>query len=119
MVAWFIAKEYCRIVAHNGTSQPPELVKPIPDIVVLPGEMIDLTLDPQTFVDPDPGDVIRLLATLEDDSPLPSWLVFDPKDGRFHGTAPNNIDPLNIKVTAIDFEDLFATDHFTIRFSHT
>ena len=118
-VAFFIAKEYCRIVAENGTSQPPELVNPIPDCEVAPGAMVDITLHPQTFVDPDPGDVIRLYATLDDDRPLPAWLVFDANAGRFHGTAPDNIDALQIKVTAMDFEDLFATDHFTIRFTHT
>jgi AAA family ATP:ADP antiporter len=116
-VALAISREYCRVVAENATSRPPELVNPIPDVVAVPGQPVDVTLHPQTFVDPDPGDAIRLTATRTDGSALPRWLNFNPKTWRFSGMAPNHVEPLGIRVTASDFEQLTASDEFTIHFA--
>ncbi len=80
--------------------------------------MLDITLHPETFIDPDPGGVITLRANLANGNPLPSWLMFRSTTGRFSGTPPSDIQPLEIKVTASDFEDLMASDNFTIRFSN-
>jgi Ca2+-binding RTX toxin-like protein len=41
-----------------------------------------------TFIELDPGDVLSLRATLDNGSPLPSWLAFDPVARQFSGTAP-------------------------------
>ncbi len=113
-----IAREYCRVVATNATSRPPELNRPIPDVTLTPGQALDIGLHPETFIDPDPGDVIILRASLANGDSLPSWLVFRSKTGRFSGAPPSGMQPLEIKVTASDMEHLTAIDNFTIRFSN-
>lgn len=116
--AILIAREYCRVVAINATSRPPELNRPIPDVTVMPGQALDMALHPETFIDLDPGDVITLSASLANNDSLPPWLVFRSRTGRFSGTPPNGMRPLEIKVTASDLEHLTASDNFTIRFSN-
>jgi AAA family ATP:ADP antiporter len=116
-VAFSISREYYRVVAEKATSRPPELIHPIPDVVAVPGQALEVILHPQTFVDPDPGDTIHLTAKLVDGSALPRWLVFNSKTGRFSGTAPKSSESLEIRVTASDFEHLTASDQFTIRFA--
>ena len=116
-VTVMIARQYCREVATNMTSRPPELHRPIPDVTLSPGQAFDMALHPETFVDPDPGDVITLRATLVNGDALPPWLAFRPKTGRFSGTPPRDSQPLQVKVTARDFENLTASASFTIRFS--
>lgn len=115
--AMLIAREYCRVVATNATSRPPELNRPIPDVTLTPGQALDIALNRETFIDPDPGDVISLRASLANGDSLPSWLRFYSKTGRFGGMPPSDMQPLEIKVTASDLEHLTARDNFTIRFS--
>ncbi len=116
--AMLIAREYCRVVATNATSRPPELNRSIPDVTLTPGQALDIALHPETFIDPDPGDVISLRASLANGESLPSWLMFWSKTGRFCGTPPSDMQPLEIKVTASDLEHLTTRDNFTIRFSN-
>jgi AAA family ATP:ADP antiporter len=115
-VAVMIAGDYLQQVSVNATSRPPELIKPIPDQTVATGQAIQWSLDSETFVDPDPGDVIQLSASLADGSALPPWLMFNPRSRHFSGTAPVGQEALHIKVTASDFEHLTASDCFTVRF---
>ena len=116
--AVLIAREYCRVVATNATSRPPELNRPIPDVTLTPGQALDIALHPETFIDPDPGDVISLHASLANGDRLPSWLRFRSMTGRFGGMPPSDMRPLEIKVTASDLEHLTAIDNFTIRFAN-
>ena len=117
IVAMATAKEYCSIVSSNSTSNAPVLTNPIPNLSVARGQHLDFVLRPDTFVDPDPGDIVRLRATLADGSALPSWLTFHASEGRFVGIPPaDHLDPVEITVTASDFEDLETTDSFYIRF---
>ena len=80
---------------------------------------MDVALHPETFVDPDPGDVITLCANLANGDPLPAWLVFRSATARFSGMSPGNMQPPEIKVTARDFEDLTVSDNFTLRISNS
>ncbi|MEM9056099.1 MAG: putative Ig domain-containing protein [Pseudomonadota bacterium] len=116
-VAVLIARQYCREVAANATSLPPVLNVPIPDATVDPGTPFEIALAPDTFVDPDPGDVITLYASLANGRPLPPWLAFEAQAMTFAGTAPANAKPLEVQVTARDFENLTASTTFHIRFS--
>ena len=116
-VTSMIARQYCLEVATNMTSRPPELHQAIPDVTVAAGRAFDIALHPETFVDPDPGDVITLRATLANGEALPGWLVFRPKTARFTGTPPVDAQALEVKVTARDFEHLSTSGNFTIRFS--
>ena len=117
-VALVIAKEYCRVVAANATSLPPVLHHPIPDLALTPGQPFKFSLAQDTFIDPDPGDVITLYASLASGRPLPAWLAFHPHKMTFAGTAPRDSHPLEIRVTARDFENLAASDTFIIQFSN-
>ncbi len=62
------------------TSSAPVLVNPTPDQSIGVGQPFHLTVNVRdVFNDPDPGDSMSLVVTLEDGSPLPSWLTFEMK----------------------------------------
>jgi VCBS repeat-containing protein len=63
----------------------------------------------------DPKAVVTIQATLEDGSPLPSWLKFDPGSGTFSGKPPEGEkQELQIKVTARDDAGSEATVNFKL-----
>ena len=97
-------------IINNG----PVVDNPIPDQEVIEGNEFDFDVPADTFSDPD-LDVLVLSATLDDDSPLPDWLTFNPITENFSGT-PNHsdIDVLNIKVTATDPFALSVSDIFVL-----
>ncbi|MCD2515334.1 DUF4347 domain-containing protein [Massilia sp. G4R7] len=75
---------------------------------------------PSNFVDVD-GDVLKYSATLDDGSPLPTWLKIDPDTGTLRGNPPAGLDgkTLTIKVTATDPFGNKGTDTFTWSFKDT
>ena len=80
----------------------PVVNKPIPDQVTTVGQNYTYTIPAETFTDPD-GDELALSATLEDGSPLPDWLTFDPSTNTFSGTpATGDLSTLTIQVSASD-----------------
>ncbi|NNM01807.1 MAG: hypothetical protein HKO62_13720, partial [Gammaproteobacteria bacterium] len=117
LAAAMIAQEYPRVVAANMTSRPPVLNRPIPDHVVPTGRPLDFVLEPDTFIDPDPGDVVILRASLANGEPLPPWLRFNSRARRFVGTPPAGAQSITVRVVASDLEHLTADDLFTIQFS--
>jgi hypothetical protein len=63
----------------------------------------------------DPKAVVTIQATLEDGSPLPSWLKFDATTGTFSGKPPEGEkQELQIKVTARDNGGSEATVNFKL-----
>jgi hypothetical protein len=63
----------------------------------------------------DPKAVVTIQATLEDGSPLPSWLKFDATTGTFSGKPPEGeTQDLQIKVTARDTAGSEATVNFKL-----
>jgi hypothetical protein len=63
----------------------------------------------------DPKAVVTIQATLEDGSPLPSWLKFDAGTGTFTGKPPEGeTRDLQIKVTARDNAGSEATVNFKL-----
>ncbi|KJB92382.1 hypothetical protein N826_23730, partial [Skermanella aerolata KACC 11604] len=63
----------------------------------------------------DPNAVVTIQATLEDGSPLPSWLKFDAGTGTFSGKPPEGEkQDLQIKVTARDNAGSEATVNFKL-----
>jgi Putative Ig domain len=63
----------------------------------------------------DPKAVVTIQATLEDGSPLPSWLKFDAGTGTFTGKPPEGEkQELQIKVTARDTAGSEATVNFKL-----
>jgi predicted outer membrane repeat protein len=57
--------------------------------------------DATLFVDID-NDLLTYTATLADDSPLPSWIIFDGPNRVFYGVTGEGIETYTIKVTATD-----------------
>ncbi|MEM7444776.1 MAG: putative Ig domain-containing protein, partial [Pseudomonadota bacterium] len=70
---------------------------PIPNQSIKETELFGYTVPDETFVSED-GDHFELSATLQDGSPLPDWLDFDPETGRFSG-APGSDDKGDYDIT--------------------
>ena len=116
VLSYFVSREYIRVVSENATSLPPELRKPIADVIAVVNQPLKVVLEEGTFVDPDPGDVITLRANLAGGKKLPQWLSFDRAKGAFRGVPPVDAQTLEIEVVASDYEELEASAKFSIRF---
>jgi Ca2+-binding RTX toxin-like protein len=67
------------------------------------GAVFNFEVPANTFIDVDAGDSLTYSATLANDSPLPSWLSFNPATRTFSGTPGyGDVGSLNIKVSATD-----------------
>ncbi|HEY9835746.1 MAG TPA: putative Ig domain-containing protein, partial [Vampirovibrionales bacterium] len=94
----------------------PVVNEAIADASATVAEAFTLTIPNGRFTDAD-GNPLTYNATLEDGSPLPSWLSFDAKTNTFTGTpSPNNRGNLSIKITASD-GSLSVSDTFTLTVS--
>ncbi len=81
-------------------------------------ESFNLTIPSSTFSDAN-GNPLTYSATLEDGSPLPSWLSFDAPTNTFSGTpTANNLSNITLKITASD-GSLSVSDTFTLTVSET
>ncbi|WP_347157367.1 malectin domain-containing carbohydrate-binding protein [Pontibacter chitinilyticus] len=69
-----------------------------------------------SFTDPD-GDVLTYTATRDDETALPSWLVFNAQELTFSGTAPAAAEEVAVKVTATDASAASVSTSFTITVS--
>ncbi|MGF1676594.1 MAG: putative Ig domain-containing protein, partial [Rivularia sp. (in: cyanobacteria)] len=99
----------------NGTSKPvvreiriqsindiPIVENPIANQTIAEDTIFNFSIPNNTFKDLD-ADKLTLNATLSDNSPLPTWLIFNPETATFSGTPKNNhVGVINIKVTARD-----------------
>ncbi len=98
-----------------GGNTPPELVNPISDQVAIKGAAFSYTFPEDTFSDPDIDDTLTYSATLEDGSPLPSWLSFTPDTRTLSGTpTQSNVGNLSITIIATDNQGATATDTFSL-----
>ena len=85
-------------------NSPPTLDNPIPDRTSPANAEWIFQVPLDTFDDPD-GDTLTLVATLADDTALPSWLTFNGANQTFTGTPPLDFTgQLELKVTASDAE---------------
>jgi hypothetical protein len=104
------------MAATNVTNAPPEVGRPIPDAAITAGSAFRHEIAPDTFTDPDPGEVLVLSATLADGAPLPSWVNFDSARLLFSGTAPDKyVEEIVIQVTASDVDGASVSETFVIR----
>jgi hypothetical protein len=88
---------------------------PIDDLAVHSGERITLQLNAETFMHNMPGQNVRMTAELADGRPLPSWLKFNARDGRFEGKVPADFSgKLTVRVIARDGLGHEAVQEFDI-----
>jgi serralysin len=96
-------------------NQAPTLLNAVADQSVTDAKAFSYTIPATTFKDPE-GDTLTYSATLEDGSPLPSWLSFNPTTRVLSGTSPDNTVPLNIKITVKDIANQSVSDVFKLTF---
>lgn len=88
---------------------------PIQDLTVRSGGRIDFQLGADTFVHGVPGTVLQLSARTADGRPLPAWLRFDARTGRFEGVPPSGFSgTLAVQVMARDAQGREALQTFRI-----
>ncbi|WP_418316904.1 putative Ig domain-containing protein [Piscinibacter sakaiensis] len=91
-----------RLVVLN-INDAPTAVRAIADQRVEQDRPFALTVDADSFSDPDVGDSLRFSAALASGAALPSWLVFDPANRSFSGTPGNaDVGELTIRIIATD-----------------
>ncbi len=75
----------------------------VDNVAVSSGERIIKEVDAEAFMHNMPGQNVVLSASLVDGRPLPGWLKFNPRDGRFEGTPPPGFNgTLTVRLTARD-----------------
>lgn len=115
-VAWRVARMYAAKQKSAGQNLPPRLYRHPRERHLPPGVDFSFTLSSRTFVDPDEGDVLTVTAGLEDSSPLPAWLRFDPESLAFHGTPPADVGQSTVVVLrATDFDGAWAEGRLILR----
>nr|NKB46770.1 hypothetical protein [Legionellales bacterium] len=103
------------VLSVTEVNEFPTLQTSISDQNASEDQLFSLILDANTFTDEEDGNALTLSAALENGSPLPAWLSFDPNTGEFSGTPlQSDIDTLTILVTATDSDGLTETDDFIL-----
>ncbi|WP_418316906.1 putative Ig domain-containing protein [Piscinibacter sakaiensis] len=93
----------------------PVLQSALPDRAATQDLLFDVSLDPSSFTDADPGDMLTWSASLSGGGPLPGWLGFDPATLRFTGTPRNaDVGTITVRVTATDTTARSAFGEFAI-----
>lgn len=115
--AGLTSAEGFQIVALRGMQGSNALVAytPIPDVAAISGERIAVQIGNDAFAYADGNAVVTLSARMTDGTPLPGWLRFDARTGRFEGTPPPGFEgTLNFRVTVRDSEGRMATQVFKL-----
>ena len=104
------------LIGVGFINDAPEVGMPIPDVSAEIGQAFSLVLDPNTFVDVDPGDQLKLSASMMKGGMTPAWIAFDPATRTFSGT-PADADSglVEVIVTATDDSSASTADTFNIR----
>jgi VCBS repeat-containing protein len=102
-------------VSITGTNDSPVLAKPIADQTAHEDTSFVLVAPPETFSDPDQGDLLSYSASRADGIAWPAWLKFDPATRTFSGTpSENDLGAVSVRLTAADADGLTAQDVFQL-----
>nr|WP_244329378.1 Calx-beta domain-containing protein [Tolypothrix sp. PCC 7910] len=102
-----------------NTNDAPTVGSAIADQTATTNSLFSFTLPVNTFLDVDAGDSLSYTASLENGSPLPTWLTFNPATRSFSGTPTlTDVGTLNIKVQATDTNNASANDIFAINITN-
>jgi PKD repeat protein len=103
-----------------NTNDAPTVANAIADHSTNEDAFYSFTFDSNTFNDVDFGDTLTYTATLDNDTQLPDWIVFDSSTRTFTGTPINeNVGSIQIKVTATDKSLASTMDTFTLTIENT
>jgi Ca2+-binding RTX toxin-like protein len=98
----------------------PVLQKALADVVVNEDNVFTWSLEANTFIDSNVGDILSYSAKLADGSVLPAWLTFDATTQTLSGTPDNNqVGSIDIKIVATDAAGSTAEDVFRITVQNT
>ncbi|MBD2154195.1 putative Ig domain-containing protein [Leptolyngbya sp. FACHB-16] len=101
------------LLTVTNSNDAPTLTQAIADQSATLGLPFFFALSNTTFQDIDAGDILTYSATLEDGSPLPSWLTFNPITRSFIGTPTSgDTGNLQLKVTVSDRAGASISDVF-------
>ena len=91
----------------------PEVANPIPAQLAEAGKMFGLIVPPDTFADPDPGDILTLLPDYSGTPGLGTWLGFDSISQSFSGVPPM-AGTNTVRLIARDLQGAKATNTFLL-----
>ncbi|HSD40081.1 MAG TPA: putative Ig domain-containing protein [Rhodocyclaceae bacterium] len=91
------------VQSHARVNSAPVLQQGLPAITAVADRALNFVVPADTFVDPDPDDVLTYSATLGDGAPLPAWLSFDPITRVLSGTPEaSDIGSVDLWIWATD-----------------
>ncbi|MES9957227.1 MAG: putative Ig domain-containing protein [Sedimenticola sp.] len=104
----------------DNTNDAPIVSTQIADQQATEDTAFNFTIPEGTFSDVDASDLLSLMVTQQDGSPLPSWLSFDVATRTLSGTPLNaDVGTLSLKVSAADLAGASVHDVFTLTVDNT
>ncbi|MCX7096301.1 MAG: putative Ig domain-containing protein [Methylococcales bacterium] len=99
----------------SAINHTPTVANLIPDLNAKESGLFNFQIPANTFADPDPGDTLSYVASLDNGEALPSWLSFNASTRSFNGKPTGvAVGSLSIKVTATDKSNASASDTFAL-----
>jgi AAA family ATP:ADP antiporter len=118
-IAWRVARHYGARQQVVSDNQPPRLVRRPGERQLAPGVSFEFELPPDTFIDPDEGDVMTFTACRAGNQLLPYWLHFDSETLGFKGTPPADVASETVVILrATDFDGTWAEGRLVLRHSN-
>ncbi len=105
-----------------NTNDAPVYTNAVPNQIAPEDALFEYIVPENTFEDDDLiyGDVLTYSSTLEDGTPLPAWLAFDPVTRTYSGTPlSEDIGIINVKIVATDIAMETAEGVFQIEITNT
>lgn len=104
------------VLTVTNTNDAPVVVGSIENQQVVDGNTYTYTIPSALFQDVDVGDTLTLSMAQSNQSPLPTWLTFDPQTLTLTGSpsAADIATPLNLTVTASDTSGSSVSTSFTL-----
>jgi hypothetical protein len=111
----YTRSEGFRTVVAKADDPALVLFQGVPDQYAEAGSHISMTVPADAFAHTQPKAVVRLVATLQDGRPLPTWVQFNSQTGQLSGDVPKGlVSELRVKLIARDMEGREATALFRI-----
>ncbi|OZI61960.1 Ig-like domain-containing protein [Bordetella genomosp. 11] len=104
------------VMPSSAANQGLMLNRGMGDLIVAPAGRIEVSIPSDAFAHTDPNAAIQLAARLQDGRPLPAWVRFDSRAGKFVVDAPSGMSgDIAIRVIARDGAGNEAATVFHVR----